>query len=473
MTIRALWRQNLLMAALMLIGGIVLSVFSERIFAGNGLGYDGCTYGAIITRYEEVRSGTLVLNSGIYLRMIPAQVIRTIMIALGVPLTVPNVITTFQVINVLLLTLAAWLWGRCGDRLRLSSDGKWLGFLALFCNYAVLKYTFYYPVLLDTTSLVCGVILAWLYLCHRPQWLLMAGLPMFFIAPSVGLQAFLLFLLPMTEHGKPTLQPWPVAATLTMFTVGTSWWVLSASGPHEPLAVTLSLFMIAGSSYCLTRTAGFSPSVLSRPGVLLRVGFVAAAVVILTVLPSFMAGFASNEWVSLFFEYARMVIINSVARPGEFLVSHTLYFGPFVLVVVCLFLPVCRAARLLGGGWLLVLAFGVLQSLNPLSRQMVGIWPFLVLPVCLVLCDRPLPRPFFWGVAASSLVCSKVWLRINVDADFSLALENQPNVWARYVESTGWYMRDPDYRRQGAIILCSLVVMAVILVRIRATKIDT
>lgn len=473
MTPRALWRQNLLMAALMLVGGIVLSVFSERIFAGNGLGYDGCTYGAIITRYEEVRSGTLILNSGIYLRMIPAQVIRTAMMALGVPLTVPNVITTFQVINVLLLTLAAWLWGRCGDRLKLSSDGKWLGFLALFCNYAVLKYTFYYPVLLDTASLVCGVILAWLYLCHRPQWLLVAGVPTFFIAPNVGLQAFLLFLLPTTEQGKPPLLPWPVAATLTLLTVGTAWWVLSASGPYEPLAETISLFAIAGSSYCLTRTAGFSPSVLSQPGMLIRVGVVAAAVVVLTILPSFMSGFSSNDWVSLFFQYARQVLVNSVARPGEFLVAHALYFGPFILVAVCLFFPVCRAARLLGGGWLLVLAFGVLQSLNPLSRQMVGIWPFLVIPVCLVLCDRPLPRPLFWGVAVSSLVCSKVWQRINVDADFSLPLENQPNVWARYLESTGWWMRDPDYLRQGAIILCGLVVMAVILVRIRTTKIDT
>lgn len=472
MTTRAPWRENAALAALVLVGGVFLSIFSEHIFAGGGLGYDGCSYGAIITRYEEVCSGGVTLNSGLYFRLVPALAVRGVMQILGVPLSTPNVIVVFQVVNVFLLTAAAWLFGRCADLTGLGPSGKWLGCIGLFCNYAVLKYNFYYPVLLDTASLALGVLLAWLYLSRRTWWLPAAGLAAFFIAPNVGLQAFLLFLLPPAADRQDAarLLPRPAALTLAALAVLIAGWVLWISGPGDPLAVALLLAAIGGGVYCLTRAAGFSPDVLCRPAMLLRLGLVAGLVVLLTVLPHLLPALAAFDWFTLFFQYARTVLLNGTVRPGEFLVAHTLYFGPIILVSACLFAPLCRAARRLGGGWLLVLAFGLLQSLNPLSRQMVGILPFLVLPACLALAERRLPWPFVWGLAAASLACSKVWQRINAGADFSRSMDGQPEVWARYLESTGNWMLTPDYRRQGLVILAALVALIVALVWMRRTS---
>lgn len=468
MTARADRRENALLAALVLLGGVLLTVFSERIFAAGGLGYDGCSYGAIITRYADVRSGALAINSGLYFRLVPALTIRAAMMALGIPLTVPHVITTFQVINVALLTLGAWLLGGCCDRIGLSRDGKILGFISIFINYVVLKYTFYYPVLLDTASLVLGIVLAWLYLSRRTWWLLPAGIGAFFIGPNVGLQAFLLFLLPARgEAQTPPLLPRPVAAALSLTMVVGCWWLLATGTPHNTKAMAIALVGIGGATYCLSRAAGFVPADLLRPGMLARLGLLVTMVLALTLLPKIAPGLASFDWVTLFFQYTRTVLQNSVVRPGEFVVAHTLYFGPIMLAVVCLFGPVCRAARRLGGGWLLVVAFGTLQGLNPLSRQMVGILPFLVLPVCLVLDTRPLPRPFLWGMAAASLAASKVWQHINAGADFNLPMEKQPAVWGRYLESTGYWMREADYRVQGVVVLVALILMAATLWRMR------
>ncbi|EFL50889.1 hypothetical protein DesfrDRAFT_2465 [Solidesulfovibrio fructosivorans JJ]] len=471
MTSRVPWRENTLLAALVLVGGVLLAVFSERIFAGGGLGYDGCSYGAIITRYADVRSGALALNSGLYFRVVPALVIRAVMMALGIPLTVPHVITAFQIINVALLALGAWLFGNCCDRIGLSRDGKILGFIGIFINYVVLKYSSYYPVLLDTTSLVLGIVLAWLYLSRRTWWLLPAGIGAFFIGPNVGLQAFLLFLLPARKEAQtPPRLPRPVAATLSLAMVVGCWWLLATGAPHNMEAMAIALAAIGGATYCLSRAAGFSPADLLRPGMLIRLGLVAGLVLALTVLPRLFPTLAAFDWVALFFQYARTVLQNSVVRPGEFVVAHTLYFGPIMLAVVCLFGPVCRAARRLGGGWLLVVAFGTLQGLNPLSRQMVGILPFLVLPVCLVLDSRPLPRLFLWGMAAASLAGSKVWQHINAGADFNLPMEKQPAVWSRYLESTGYWMREADYRVQGVVVLAALILMAATLWRMRFTR---
>lgn len=461
-------RDTLVMPLLILVAGIVLSLFSERIFVGSGLGFDGCSYGAIITRYEDVRSGALPISSDLYFRIVPALGIRGVMQALSIPLTVPNVIIAFKALNVILLTIASWLWGRCADQAGLGRRGKWLGFIGIFCNYAVLKYNFYYPVLFDTASLACSLVLAWLYQAHRTRWLPIAGLAAFFIAPNVGLEAFLLFLLPSpttVETPPPLAQPAAVAAAA--LAVAAAWSVLTLSSSPSSLAMALSLIAIGGGAYCLARAAGFTRAALANPAVLARLGIVAGLVIVLTVLPRLLPRLPSFEWFTLFFRYVQIVLLNSTQRPGEFVVAHTLYFGPIFLISICLFAPVCRAARRLGGGWLLVLAFGLIQGLNPLSRQMIGILPFLVLPTCLAIGDRALSRPFLWILAAASLAVSKVWQRINAGADFSASMDSQPQVWSRYLESTGYWMLEADYHRQGLVVAGGVFVLAGVLYWLR------
>lgn len=471
MTKRILWHANTALAAYILMAGVLLSLTSERIFAGGGLGYDGCSYGAIITRYDDIRSGILQLNSALYFRMVPALAIRGVMLVLGVPLTIPNAIIAFEVFNIALLTLAAWLFGSCCDRVGVSKEAKILGFIGVFINYFVLKYTFYYPVLLDTAAMSLSVLLAWLYLSRHSWWLLPAGIGAFFVGPNIGLEAFLLFLLPAGKTvGKSPFVPRFVAAALALLATGGCWWLLKVSEPHDPMAVLMTLGTVAGTVYCLTRAAGFIPATLLRRDMLMRLGFVVGMILFMSILPRLVPGLASFDWVALFFRYARLVLINNVHRTGEFLVAHTLYFGPIILLAVCLFAPVCRAARKFGGGWLLVLAFGTLQAFNPLSRQMVGILPFVVLPLCVVLCDRPLSPLFVLGMGITSLGCSKVWQHINTGADFSLPMDKQTDVWGRYLESTGYWMYEMDYRRQGIIVLCLFVVIAASVWRMRRIR---
>ncbi|WP_300156596.1 hypothetical protein [Solidesulfovibrio sp.] len=468
MTAPASRRDTLAATLVVLAASVLLTLVSERIFAGDGLGFDGRTYGAVITRLDEVRSGAVSIGTAVYLRMLPALAVRGAMSAAGVALTIPNVIVAFQVVNILMLTLAAYAVCRCADLAGLSRRGKWLACLGVFCNYAVLKHNFYYPVLLDTASLGFAALFAWLYLAGRTWLLLGAGLAGFFVGPNVGLLAFLLFVPPPDRaHGAPATLPLSLAGGLTALAVGAAWLTLAMTVSPPLPATPVALAFLAGGVYCLARAAGFSPRALTRPALLVRLGLAAGLVALLTALPRLVPGLAAYDWVALFFEYARTVVVNSTMRPGEFLVAHTLYFGPFFLCAACLFAPACRAARGFGPGWLAVLAFGLLQSLNPLSRQMIGLLPFLVLPTCLVLDRLPLPAWFPWALAGLSLAVSKVWRFINAGADLSRPMESQPEVWGRYLESTGAWMLDADYRRQGVAVLVLFVLTVAFLVLVR------
>lgn len=448
---------------LVLATAVLLSIVSERIFVGDGLGYDGRAYAAVITRLDEVRSGAISVGSAMYLRMAPALALRAGMQATGVALTIPNVIVAFQAINIAMLTLAAWAFCRSADLAGLTRQGKWLGCLGMFCNYAVLKYNFYYPVLLDTASLTFATLLAWLYLARRTWLLLGTGVIAFSIGPNIGLLAFLLFAPPSDQPGRAqTLLARPLAAALAVLAAGGAWLTLSKTSASTP-AIAVSLTFLGVGTYCLARAAAFSRQTLAQSSLLVRLGIVVVIVAVFSALPQFMPGMVTDNWFLLFFQYAQTVIRISGVRIGEFLVAHTLYFGPIFLIAVCLFAPTCRAARRLGPGWLAVLAFGLLQSLNPLSRQMIGILPFLALPTCLALTRKPLPGWFLWGLAIISLALSKVWQSINANADVTLPLHDQPEVWARYLESTGAWMREADYRWQGILILVLFVLTAAVL----------
>lgn len=467
---------NALVSACVLLTATVLTIFSEHIFEGNGLGWDGRVYGVIITNLENVLNGTVAINSGIYFRMVPALAIRYVMQALGVALTVPNVIVVFQILNVALLTVAAWMLGRILDIVGLSGRGKWLGYLGLFCNYAVLKYNFYYPVLLDTLALTCGVLLAWLYLTRRRWCLLAASLVSFFVGPNVGLIGFLLFLGPPERTDTHPVSPLPrmVAGAAAVIAAGAAGLILLPVIPvladpiRRVVAAACSLLYWGGGVYCLARYARVSLSDLKRKGVLISLGIVAGVVTLLSLLPFIWTDLPVNNWVAIFFDYAKIVLINSTFRFGEFFLAHGLYFGPIFLIAVSLFPAVCREARRLGPGWLLVLAFALLQSLNPLSRQMIGMLAFIVPPACLTIAQSyRLTGAFFWGMVLASLAFSKIWLSINNGADLSQAMENQPEVWARYLSSTGYWMLEPDYQKQGVVVLVCLICLVVVLFRLR------
>jgi len=65
---------------------------------------------------------------------------------------------------IILLTLLAYVWCLIARELDIGMRGKWLGFVALFVNFAVLKQAGYYPVLTDVPAYALGALTLLFYL---------------------------------------------------------------------------------------------------------------------------------------------------------------------------------------------------------------------------------------------------------------------------------------------------------------------
>src|SRR5262249_27978996 len=110
--------------------------------------------------------------------------------------TTAHIIGVFGFLNVTLITLAAHAWCRVAAKLGIGPGGKWLGFLGLFVNYAVLKWTSFYPLLVDSYGFAIGMLLLWCHLHGRRRGLFLLTAAGAFIWPTIIYQGVLLLLFP-------------------------------------------------------------------------------------------------------------------------------------------------------------------------------------------------------------------------------------------------------------------------------------
>ena len=453
------------LAALTLFG--VLAAFSEKMPFCSGLGFDGIGYAYIAKNFDQILAGSLRLDLASFNRFLPSLLCRLTLLGLGVSLTDQNIVRFFTVYDVLLLAFGAWLWADLSLRAKFSATSRWLGFVALFCSHAALKYNVFYATLTDVTAMTLGLAMLWAYLRHNEPALVAATLVGCITWPTLLPQGLVLFLFPSRPlDSKPApVHSAGLTAALLLLAIGRFFIRHEAPPPEasipvlgaalEMLYLGLALFHLfnAKALYC-ARTLRVS---LSLPRLVLAAVAILAIPLALWQLTGFRINLANQGEVYLF-----QAVRLGIKYPGEFLVAHALYFGPWVLLLVSLFPWAAAKAREAGLGFLLVCSLSLVQSLTPLSRQLTAAMPFFVyLLVGTMDNDARFTRRFFILFTALSLLVSKVWLRFIADSadpehSFSFPL---------YVSSTGCWMSFSFYWMQGLTVLALLVCFLIFLHR--------
>jgi len=471
---RSIFWHNAGILALLSAGILLLSIFSERIVDCNGFGYDGETYADMALRFQDFLNGTLPPpGNNTFYRFLPSVLCHYTLRILGFGLTGPHVIIFFQVYNGLILLGTGVIWTRICEALAMNASGRWWGFLGFFGNYAVLKYGFYYPVLMDVSGLFFGTALLWAYLRRRVVVGLFLTGTSFFVWPPATLLGGLLTLLPRPD--VPASGPTPVResgpwAALGVVAVLFAPRLLAApplsTSPEFraalPLGVAFAAFYLFHAFRgLLPGLAGSLLEAARRRDFWLRAGTAGALAGAAMLLPVLSSRFMALDWIGLLVRYLYDLITLSYHRPAEFALTMILYYGPilaFVIFVRPAFMACCRE---MGPGYVLVLLFVLLQSLNPLSRQMIAGIPFVLAPLAMVLGRKRFPVGTMIFFTAASLVVSKVWLLNNAGLEPSQVTASNPVYWRRYLSSTGWWMPDDLYLLQGTLVFVGLLVLAV------------
>jgi len=438
-----------------------MTLVAEKIPGGQGLGFDGVYFARLAIDFDKVLDGSWKLAITGYNRFLPSLLCRLTLKGLGLDLTPPNIIVFFESYNVLLLTLAGFFWGLLSDLEEFSWRGRWLGFMALFFSHAVLKYGLYYPVLTDLSALTLGMVMLWAYRRGLGLVLLSATAAGAMTWPTLLLQGLLLWIFPYrlgTEQTKNRHHPAPWAsACLTFVLLGYLIYAFFNRGEYPlqgslyPLAgaaieatyVGLAVFFLFDDKMFFSLTT--LRSRISPLRLVLAVAAVGAAPLLLWKLTGFRIDYRVQGMAYLF-----QAVRLGMKYPGEFIVAHILYFGPWLLLLVRFYPEAARQARKGGPGLPLLSLMTIVQSLTPLSRQLIAAMPVFVFLTAAAVDRAPrLGKHFLPWFGLLSLFFSKAWMRFSLDA----ARPANTFSFDWYVSSTGCWMAFPFYFWQGLAVV--------------------
>jgi hypothetical protein len=454
---------------------ILLHLFAEKIQVRDGLGYDGGDwYGrwARDFRGEALDKG---LDSYYVQRCLPSAGVHYGLRLCGIVPTSAAVVAGFAVLNTVCVAVAAIVWFLIATELRLSRAGRLLGFVALFGNYIVLKWSVYNPVLTDLPAYFSGLLMLLFFLKGRRVALAIVTIAASFVWPTALPVGFALLLFPRPRPPAPSILvgPRPAAVlvgllcTATLLFLGFLLWVgyVIEFDAEPPLTVLLPLSALIAVAYLV---ATLAPLLRLQPLYLVGYwyrrlltwdGLLAVVVALLVKGSQFWLTHGKTSFYGLGHRL-RFTLMTGVAKPGVFFVAAVVLYGPLVLAAVFLWRPICRLIHVQGVGLTLCAILGVLLGLCSEERGVMNLYPVLVPFVIAAMDEAPWPRSAYWLLGGVTLLSSKLWLPIN-SGPFTADPATDPG--QKYFLTHGPWMGLPAYLLQGvAVMACALALHLII-----------
>lgn len=396
----------------------------ERLDFGRGLGFDGQTYARISADPGVILEGRVTTHR--IQRVLPSLVVFLLLRPFGAQGDVETVIALYQVLNLMALLASAWLWFAVCRRLGLSRAAGWVGGAALLLNYPALKISVFYPVLTDRFGFLLGMFLVWAMVTRRRPALLAVAVVGSFTWPTVAYAALILLVMSRKSVWNPEVGSWR------------PWWGIAAAGAATTAAVAVSLRARSCGFPCVSPVMTQTVIEWAYPlSVALFAVLMFLALQPLAARLSPRDALAAVDWrwllVAAALVYAVMLVQEGLGRPSPhtmtrtmfntyfgaaakplgFLVIHTTYYGPAVLVAVAFWRRLVAGLSRFGPGAVAVVIVFVLLGFSTESRILVSQWPVFALGVALVAEQQRWRRRQVLGFVVLALVVSRFWLPIH------------------------------------------------------------
>jgi hypothetical protein len=461
---RLVGNTNFRMAVVVLLVGVANVLWAERLTINEGLGWDGLIYAGWVRDFQGV-----VLTHGVpdyYAgRVLPSAIVHYGMRLFSVPFDSRSIVLAFDVYNLILLVISAYVWGLAADKLNIGDRGKWLGFCFLFLNYANLKQSFYGPVQTDVSAFALGVLTLYFFLTDSRVGLPLVMLLGAFTWPTVAPTAAILYVLPYRgksyagPHTDASTPPPDKAVTLSsakaaspppyktttppyrlniiiaamvsgltlVMLVYLTWSRLAERVAYYPRALRIDtsllylsiaavpVFLFFGLRAALADASLFDPRRLFASVSWARVAVVLPVFIIAKIIQNRLWSGESIAWggPKSFFIYT---LLSSVAEPLIFVVAHVVYFGPCILLLLFFWRRFCEAVGSYGVGLRIVLILNLLLAVNPQTRYQVNVLALFVAVLVTILDGAAHGFRGLRGLLCWALVClfySKEWYVFN------------------------------------------------------------
>jgi hypothetical protein len=371
---------------------IVLYTTCEHFQANNGLGNDGYLYAILARDFPKIVFQDRLDSYYVQRISIPALLHYSSRL-LHLELTDKTILRIWRGLDLLCLAWMAWLWCGIVRELGLRLKGKWLGVLFFFGNFAILKWSAFYPNITDVPAYAMGLTMLYSYLRGRSVALGLVTFVGAFTWPTAVYFGLVLLLFPREREPAPQRRgaPWYLhallagaAATVVYlrlqffhhrggFYIGNE---TRASDTFLNLGIAISALYILFSLFFLLDCGNLFQirSYLRLPA---RRSFWVAVIVFAAVrgLMDWLDPLPTALTPTLIFNH---ILWSSVLSPGLFLVTLVMFYGPVMVLAALLWKRVCANLHHYGTGLVLVVAMAIPIGLCCESRRVINLIPFVI-----------------------------------------------------------------------------------------------
>jgi hypothetical protein len=458
------------------------ALFGESIPANRGLGYDGTIYASIATRFGHlVRTGGL--DSYDVWRALPSGAVWLIFRVFGVASTPQHLMLGFRWVNVIELIASIYVVHLIAQRLSFSVRAEWFVLLGMFGSFFALKWTLFDPVLVDCSGFFLAVVLLWAFLDERPIVLGAVTLLGAFTWPLVFVEGLVLLACPRSHRwGEPRPTDRVLAASLSVVAAAAAFVTLRTLDHDRGLSRALRAGLAPEwrswafvSALIAAAWVGLGLYPVAR-GLLraravrfeVRRIVIAAVVAVVTLIAHLVLTASPDQGLATLRAptpagfVVRQNLWTALGKPGIFVVSHVVFFGPVMLLTILVWPRVVDSMRPRGLALLVMAGMAVVLSLDAESRQLVDLMPLVVVFTAVAVQHR-LRSSLVFVFGAATVAASKVWLPINHGRyPYPGTFFDFP---AQYLfMNAGPYISSRSYAIQGSMVLAAGIALTVFLV---------
>lgn len=172
--------------------GILLFTFSQEKTVNNGAGYDGIYYRDLVRNFPEMLHASFSDYKAS--RVLPFAAAHYLLNVLNIEPTDGVILFTIWGMMFLLMIAGVVYYFKIAELLQWRPDLTLLGFVLLFYQFAVLKYSGYYPILTDHFIFSLTIIVLYHFLKKQYLYMMLTGFAACFIWPTYSLFIPLLLL---------------------------------------------------------------------------------------------------------------------------------------------------------------------------------------------------------------------------------------------------------------------------------------
>ena len=407
-------------------------------------------------------------------RSLPAFLVYYGLKLLGLPHTDKMIFGAFGFTTVALLTLSGWFWCQLVRILQITSMGKWLGFMALFLNYSILKQAPYCPIATDYYAFCMGFAIIYFYLKDNFLGIYITSLIAAFCWPTLPYIAFFLVAFPKERYGGEEKKPASfflnyvialgVAGVIMYETI--YWYTgqraalsfmkgLFSTGTNRPNLALLNVSIALVAIYIFFAVATllnikkiFQPKYIFHNMSFLKPFILIAAIFGIKFFLSNISG--RRATMMTLSQVVRDTLGASIMQPLLFMLSHIIFYGPFVIFFVLFWGRTVRIIQKQGLGLIICCFLCIILSLHSESRRMINFYPIFIPFLIKAIDGFQWPKVYLWFLAVVSLLGSKFWLTVHSQPwNGGALIFPQQNYFMNY----GPWMNNQMYMIQGSVVI--------------------